>query len=71
MHMHNELTPQMQTHAFARLEIGWGKRVQVELTREPGTSFGVCIVGGTVCKSSIIYYTVHAHVRRFEQINIL
>ncbi|XP_055315062.1 inactivation-no-after-potential D protein isoform X2 [Sitodiplosis mosellana] len=29
-------------------EIGWGKRVQVELKRELGASFGVCIVGGTV-----------------------
>lgn len=36
-----------------QLEIGWGKRVQVELNRELGASFGVCIVGGTV--SNIIH----------------
>lgn len=41
-------------HAPTQLEIGWGKRVQVELKRELGASFGVCIVGGTVTKSQII-----------------
>ncbi|KAG4076782.1 hypothetical protein HA402_009128 [Bradysia odoriphaga] len=29
-------------------DIGWGKHVNVKLTREPTTSFGVCIVGGKV-----------------------
>lgn len=29
-------------------DIGWGKKVNVSLVREPTTSFGVCIVGGKV-----------------------
>lgn len=29
-------------------EVGWGKNVNVKLTREPTTSFGICIVGGKV-----------------------
>ncbi|XP_037049203.1 inactivation-no-after-potential D protein isoform X2 [Bradysia coprophila] len=29
-------------------DVGWGKHVNVKLTREPTTSFGVCIVGGKV-----------------------
>ncbi|KAJ6643961.1 Inactivation-no-after-potential D protein [Pseudolycoriella hygida] len=29
-------------------DIGWGKHVNVSLTREPAASFGVCIVGGKV-----------------------
>lgn len=33
---------------WTQLDIGWGKKIQVELKRELGASFGVCIVGGTV-----------------------
>lgn len=47
------------------VEIGWGNTVEVELTRESGNSFGVCIVGGTVkkkllkkCKKECLKLTV-------------
>lgn len=41
-----------------QLEIGWGKKIQVELKREPGASFGVCIVGGTVLILCYMIYSI-------------